>query len=55
MRNINDVLAEKQREMYELKKQIDILLLAAPLLSEQGDPPLPPPPQPQTEGAKRWP
>ena len=52
MRNINEVLTEKQREMYELKRQIDALQIVAPMLNEQGDQPATPP---QPEGAKRWP
>lgn len=52
MRNINEVLAEKQREMFELKRQIDALLIVAPLVNEQGDQPVQPP---MPEGTKRWP
>jgi hypothetical protein len=53
MRDLNVVLQEKQKQMYDLQKQIDALMIVLPLVHEPTDPQteLPQPPQ----GGKRWP
>jgi hypothetical protein len=38
MRNINDVLREKEAELQQLEKEIEVLRLAASLLAEEETP-----------------
>ena len=38
MKNINDVLQQKEAELQQLQSEIEALRLAAGLLSEDGDP-----------------